>query len=125
MIKSIYGLGIINDIYYCGYKNIDTLKEEIYSINLKNNICTSICELPIGYNIAPRLYDNKILYVVTNESDSQYLLLGYYDLNTNEEKIAFDKTSILIIIANYMIIWITMIVFIMMAIFICGILKLL
>lgn len=91
--KSIYGLGIINDIYYCGYKNIDTLKEEIYSINLKNNICTSICELPIGYNIAPRLYDNKILYVVTNESDSQYLLLGYYDLNTNEEKIAFDKTS--------------------------------
>lgn len=91
--KSIYGLGIINDIYYCGYKNIDSLKEEIYSINLKNNTFTSVCELPMGFNIAPRLYDNKILYVASNEKNDMYLTLHYYDLNTNEEKIAFDKTS--------------------------------
>lgn len=91
--KDIYGLGIINNIYYCGYTNRDSLKEEIYSINLKNNMYTFVCELPIGVNISPRLYDNKILYVAPNEKNDMYLTLNYYDLNTNEEKIVFDKTS--------------------------------
>ena len=91
--KDIYGLGIVNNIYYCGYKNHDSLKEEIYSINLKNNMYTFVCELPIGFNISPRLYDNKILYVAPNEKNNMYLTLNYYDLNTNKEKIAFDKTS--------------------------------
>lgn len=90
--KDVYGIGIIDNVYYFGYENEIISKEEIYSINLKDNSVNKVCELPIGYN-KPRLYDNKILYVIHNEKDSNYLSLGYYDLSTNEEKIAFDKTE--------------------------------
>lgn len=89
---TIAGLGIVNDIYYCSSKNSDMSKNEIYSVNLKDNTVICVCEIPVGFN-EPRLYDNKILFVNSNEADNRYLMLGYYDLNTNEEKIAFDKTS--------------------------------
>ena len=90
--KLIYGLGIINDIYYCSYRNYESHKDEVYSIDLKSNTFSSVCELPIGLNPL-RLYDGKILFVDANDKDPHYLKLSYYDLDSGEEKIAFDKTS--------------------------------
>ena len=90
--KNVAGLGIIDNIYYCSFMNSDMTENEIYSVNLRDNTVKSVCELPVGFN-EPRLYDNKILYVDSNENDSRYLLLGYYDLSTNKMKTAFDRTS--------------------------------